>query len=229
MQIRCLGMMHDNVIEGGGGADTLDGGDGSDTASYAHAGTAVTAYLDGSDAGSGDAAGDVYINIENLMGSAYADSLSGDENDNAITGGAGDDTLIGNGGADVLDGGAGTDTASYASSGAAVEAFLDGTAGTGGHAAGDTLANIENLIGSAYGDTLTGDDGDNAIAGGAGDDMLIGGGGADALDGGAGTDTASYASSDAAVNAFLLSFLTGRRGCRRRCSQEYRESHRLSL
>ena len=48
----------------------------------------------------------------------------------------------------------------------AVQAYLDGTAGTGGDAAGDTLTNIENLIGSAYADTLFGDDAENVLAGG---------------------------------------------------------------
>ena len=54
----------------------------------------------------------------------------------------------------------GTDTADYSASTQAVQISLDGSAGTGGHAEGDTLSTIENLIGSAYGDTLTGDDAD---------------------------------------------------------------------
>ena len=49
----------------------------------------------------------------------------------------------------------------------------------------DTLSDIENLIGSGNGDTLTGDESDNIIEGGGGNDIITGGGG---------TDTASYAS-----------------------------------
>ena len=59
---------------------------------------------------------------------------------------------------------------------------------------GDTLSNIENLIGSAYGDTLTGDDRDNVIESGAGEDVL---------DGGDGADTASYINSDVRVHVDL--------------------------
>src|SRR5262249_27160907 len=51
--------------------------------------------------------------------------------------------------------------------------------GSGGDAQGDTLVNIENLIGSAQADTLTGDGGDNVLDGGGGGDVLIGGDGND--------------------------------------------------
>jgi serralysin len=57
----------------------------------------------------------------------------------------------------------------------------------------DTLIGIENLTGSAFGDTLKGTSGDNVLIGGAGDDTLIGAGGNDRLDGGDGIDTVSYA------------------------------------
>ena len=50
---------------------------------------------------------------------------------------------------------------------------------TGGHAAGDTLINIEHLTGSAHGDTLIGDAGANRLTGLDGDDTLTGGAGAD--------------------------------------------------
>jgi Ca2+-binding RTX toxin-like protein len=56
------------------------------------------------------------------------------------------------------------------------------------------LAGLENLIGSAFGDELTGDGGANRIEGGAGVDTLIGGGGGDTLLGGAGVDWFVYRS-----------------------------------
>jgi len=120
---------------------------------------------------------------------------------------------------EAIDGLGGTDTISYAASTAGVTISLAGGAGSGGFAQGDTLANIENLTGSAYADTLTGSTAANAIKGGAGndaingadgadvlsgdagndtvqgglgDDTIYGGSGADALDGGAGSDTLSY-------------------------------------
>ena len=74
---------------------------------------------------------------------------------------------------------------------------------TGGHAAGDTLSGIENLLGSGYSDVLTGDAGPNRLDGGAGNDRLTGGAGADTLVGGHGLDTASYAAAAAAVTVNL--------------------------
>ena len=53
--------------------------------------------------------GDVLLNIENLIGGAGADILTGDEGDNSLTGRAGNDILRGNGGADILIGGSGDD------------------------------------------------------------------------------------------------------------------------
>ncbi|MBP1862315.1 calcium-binding protein [Rhizobium herbae] len=106
---------------------------------------------------------------------------------------AGDDLLKGGAGADVLEGGAGTDTASYAGS-TAVKINLQTGVVSGGHAAGDKLTSIENLLGSSSADTLTGSSSNNVLNGGAG---------ADKLDGGAGTDTAAYASASAGVTASL--------------------------
>ncbi|MCV9967686.1 hypothetical protein OIU34_38330 [Pararhizobium sp. BT-229] len=120
--------------------------------------------------------------------------LTGKTNAGAETykGLAGDDLLKGGAGADTLEGGADSDTATYAGS-AAVKVSLQGTA-TGGHAAGDKLSSIENLIGSSYADTLQGNSSNNLLKGGAG---------ADRLDGAAGTDVASYSAASAGVTASL--------------------------
>jgi Ca2+-binding RTX toxin-like protein len=53
----------------------------------------------------------------------------------------------------------------------------------------DTLALLENLIGSGFNDTLTGDSIDNIIQGGEGDDALYGGAGNDIIMGGVGNDS----------------------------------------
>jgi Ca2+-binding RTX toxin-like protein len=105
---------------------------------------------------------------------------------------AGDDLLKGGAGADIIEGGADSDTATYAGS-SAVKVSLQGTA-TGGHATGDKLSGIENLIGSSYADTLQGNSSNNLLKGGAG---------ADRLDGAAGTDVASYSAASAGVTASL--------------------------
>jgi Ca2+-binding RTX toxin-like protein len=169
----------DDTLDGGADPDTLDGGTGIDTASYATSAAAVNIDLASGTASGGSAAGDKFSSIENLIGSSYKDKLMGDLGDNTLDGGAD---------ADSLDGGGGIDTASYATSGAGVIVNLATGTGSGGSAAGDVLFNIENLIGSGYGDKLSGDSGDNMLDGQGGQDTLDGGSGNDTLVGGAGGD-----------------------------------------
>jgi microcystin-dependent protein len=179
-----------DILEGGAGADTLNGGADSDTASYAGSAAGVRVSLLAGTAEFGDAAGDILTGIENLTGSAFDDQLTGDAGVNVLSGGGGADLLLGGAGGDTLNGGDGSDTASYAGSNAAVRIRLFAGTAEFGHAAGDVLTSVENLIGSAFNDQLSGDAGDNIIEGGAG---------ADTLGGREGFDTLSYASSSARV------------------------------
>ncbi|PWB33467.1 type I secretion target, partial [Pseudomonas sp. SDI] len=118
------------------------------------------------------------------------DVLVGGSGNDSLYGGDGNDLLIGGLGNDLLDGGAGIDTASYASAATAVTVNLNlaGQQNTGGGGL-DTLVSIENLIGSDYNDTLTGDNNANLLMGGKGNDTLVGGGGEDTLIGGLGDNT----------------------------------------
>jgi Ca2+-binding RTX toxin-like protein len=117
------------------------------------------------------------------------DSISGLAGNDSILGGAGNDTIEGGIGSDTLNGGTGTDTLSYANSSALVTVDIGANTASGGDAAGDVISLFENLIGSAYADTLTGSGAANSITGGAGTDSINGGGGADTLDGGLDNDT----------------------------------------
>jgi Ca2+-binding RTX toxin-like protein len=54
-----------------------------------------------------------------------------------------------------------------------------GSTSDNGEGGSDTLANIQNVTGSAYDDTITGDSNDNILYGAGGNDMLTGGDGAD--------------------------------------------------
>jgi Ca2+-binding RTX toxin-like protein len=92
-----------NVLEGSRGNDTLTGGAGSDTASYEHAKSGVTVTL--ASLGVGQSTGttegiDTLINIENLTGGSFNDTLTGNDNDNFIAGSGGTDSLVGGGGND---------------------------------------------------------------------------------------------------------------------------------
>lgn len=111
-----------------------------------------------------------------ILGGDGNDILNGANNADDIRGGDGDDILTGGAGADRLDGGTGKDTASYAGSNAGVQITLanDGSAASiaGGHATGDRLISIENLIGSDHDDVLNGNDGANVMTGGDGNDLF---------------------------------------------------------
>ena len=79
------------------------------------------------------------------------------------------DTLVGGAGNDTLNGGDGSDTASYSGATGAVTVNLNttGPQAVGGGQGSDTLTSIENIIGSKYSDTLTGNSADNVLNGGA--------------------------------------------------------------
>ncbi|HEY9023833.1 MAG TPA: calcium-binding protein, partial [Burkholderiaceae bacterium] len=190
-------------LVGGEGADKLIGGSGNDTASFEGSPAGVNVDLASGAAHGGDAEGDTLDGIENLAGSGGNDTLRGEAGANRLDGGAGNDILEGRGGADALVGGAGNDTAVYSGSSAGVTIDLAAGTGKGGEAEGDTLKEIENVIGSDHDDTLRGDAAANVLQAGAGDDLLEGRAGADALEGGAGNDTASYANSAAGVEVSL--------------------------
>jgi Ca2+-binding RTX toxin-like protein len=92
-----------DVLRGGLGSDDLRGGDGIDSASYAGAGRGVTVDLSATGfQGTGGAGLDRLIDIEGLIGSSFADVLTGGAGANRLEGGAGVDTLTGGGGRDVF-------------------------------------------------------------------------------------------------------------------------------
>jgi serralysin len=188
-----------DTLSGGAGGDALDGGSGLDTASYETAGAGVTASLTAPGANTGDAAGDTYTGVENLIGSTLNDTLTGDGGANRILGGAGSDSVSGGGGDDILRGGAGGDTiaggdgvdmADYRGSNSAVTLRLWNNTVSGGHGAGDSVSGLEGAYGGGFADTLIGADGvANTFVGGGGNDYLAGLGGADTLIGNSGNDT----------------------------------------
>jgi hypothetical protein len=93
-----------------GGADRVDGGDGSDTVYYGTSQAAVQVDLaDGLPEAGGDAQGDTLLGIENVGGSGLGDRLLGDGGPNQLLGETGDDQLDGRGGDDYLAGGFGND------------------------------------------------------------------------------------------------------------------------
>jgi serralysin len=169
----------DDVLMGGAGADNLIGGLGSDAASYAAATSGLVASLASPSGNTGEAIGDSYTTIENLIGSTFADRLVGDAADNILEGGSG---------ADTLEGGEGTDTASYRSIGAAL--ILDFVSDViSSEVAQDILVSIERYELTAFGDTYVGASGQrHHVAGFDGNDTLTGADRSDTLEGGIGAD-----------------------------------------
>jgi Ca2+-binding RTX toxin-like protein len=98
-----------DLLNGGRGGDRLIGGKGTDTASYANAKTKVQADLADASGNTGEAKGDSYTKIENLIGGTKADKLFGNAGGNRIEGGKGGDRMDGRGGSDILIGGKGND------------------------------------------------------------------------------------------------------------------------
>jgi Ca2+-binding RTX toxin-like protein len=196
-----------DTLLGGSGADLIDGGAGRDRASYRESLIGVVADLANPGRNTGEAAGDLYLSVEDLEGSNASDSLSGTEmadrlyglngNDllegragnDSIWGADGADTLSGGAGADRLEGGPGIDAVSYADSGAAMVIDLLTPSASTGDALGDSYVTIEGFLLSRFGDRFLGNDLDNWVEGMAGNDRLEGRGGADVLSGGAGNDS----------------------------------------
>jgi Ca2+-binding RTX toxin-like protein len=152
-------------IFGNGGNDQLAGAGGDD----------VIRGGSGQDIIQGDAGNDIL----------FADSNEGGED--VLFGGTDSDILVSGSGRDHFNGGSGVDAASWQDSAVAVVADLSTARGTAGGVE-DTFTQVENLIGSRFGDTLRGDGAANGLFGGAGDDRLFGGAGSDHLSGGAGND-----------------------------------------
>jgi Ca2+-binding RTX toxin-like protein len=200
----------------------LDGGAGQDSAVAVDATTGLSLVVDdswGLEKITGSAFDDVIdasavttrIDLlgragnDTLTGGSGDDNLFGEGDDDTLNGGDGNDSLTGADGTNTLNGDGGSDTIGYASAPGAVDIDLgSGIANDNGYGLTDTIADVENVRGSAFDDLLVGSSAnDEQLYGNGGNDTLIGLGGEDRLDGGAGIDTIDYSASPAAVNVNL--------------------------
>lgn len=134
----------------------------------------------------------VFGSTDTITGSIGNDVLEGFQGADSINGSGGDDRLIGDAGNDTLNGGSGRDIADYskATSGVTGNLAISGQQAIGGGQGSDTLVSIEDLWGSQFSDTLTGNSGNNRIVGQAGNDKIyLTDGGTDVTDGGIGNDS----------------------------------------
>ena len=188
------GSNYGDIFIESGDAHQINGLGGVDMVSYEMATSGITFDL-AAKIQTGIAAGDLVTNVEVIQATAFADILVGD---------SGANVLIGGGGGDSIDGGAGSDSAWYLNSAAAVQINLAAGTAVGGDALGDTLTNIENLIGSGQDDMLTGDANANSIEGGYGNDIVNGGDGADTIYGSISSNVGSIVAADGSTQADLL-------------------------
>ena len=202
------------TIEGGGGNDTINGGNSqASTLSYASAGSGVQLTINNADGNSAGGGGvDTFSNFTKFLGGNSADTFNLANNDNKtydLKGGSGSDLfIVGKGSKAVIDGGAlaDNDTISYVN--ASSKVMFSVNAGQGSGTDQDTgsinFSNIKTFIGGTGGSEFTanssdttaytfrGGSGTNTLTGGAGGDSLFAGSSNDSLIGGAGSDTLDF-------------------------------------
>lgn len=179
---------NDTFVSGIAG-DRFDGGAGLDTADYGSFANAVTVALGATAGAEGTGpGGDVLINVEQVIGSAFGDTITGSNLDDQLMGGDGNDQLTGGTGHDLLAGGDGADVLN----GGDGNDHLYGQSSSGGPDGADSIsagAGSDYLQGNAGNDTLDGGDGSDRINGGADNDSIVGGLGNDTVNGNLGADT----------------------------------------
>jgi Ca2+-binding RTX toxin-like protein len=226
-----VGSANDDLFVANGATNNFKGGDGSDTLSYAGS-TAVVVNLHTGQGADGNARGDTYESVENLIGSSF------------------NDTFVASAAANTFTGGGGVDRVNYVHSTSGVTVNLSNGQGSGGFAAGDKYIGIVNATGSNHNDTFVGNNQGNNFQGGDGvdtvsyvnsasgvtvnlkdqwgsggdassdsyssienakgsahNDTFISGAGANDFDGLGGVNTLSYANSTAGVNVNLATGL----------------------
>jgi hypothetical protein len=198
----------DDALCGGSGPgtpdnDSLNGGEGEDTAFYLRT-TNVNLSLDNvtNDGGAGEA-DNVHADVEDVTGGSGADTLTGSDGRNALDGGPGPDNISGLGGNDVL-ADAGGDSAADRLDGGAGDDSLSAGAGPDAYVGGDGEDAVTDYSGRTFAVTVTLDgvaddgsaaEGDNVgadvedVTGGSAADTLTGNAADNELAGGAGDDT----------------------------------------
>ncbi|MEM7521938.1 MAG: calcium-binding protein, partial [Pseudomonadota bacterium] len=186
-----------DTLIGGLGNDVLNGGADFDTVDYSYSKQAITVTIGGTGSATNVLETDTLTSIEAVVGSDFNDTLNGSDLDATFDGGEGSDTY--NGTANV-------DTVTYDSSsvGVSVDLGLSGPQ-TIAQGVSETLNSIENLIGSDFDDSLSGNGSMNILIGGRGNDTLDAvGGSLNRLEGGKGDDLIFYE-----TNGNLTNFYDG--------------------
>jgi Ca2+-binding RTX toxin-like protein len=177
-----------NVFIGRGGDDDIDGRGGGNRVDYRDAPAGVIVDLETGAAEDGFGGTDRISNLDDVVGSAFADVIVGNDDFNTIEGLAGDDRI---------DGRDSNDRVAYQRSPARVIVNLETGTALDGFGGTDTIVDVAHVRGSPFDDVFTGtaDEDFNSFEGLAGDDVINGNGN----DG----KQVSYANSPAGVNVDL--------------------------
>ena len=173
-----LGGAEQNRFRGRAGNDTLNGGLGGDYAEYNNATTGATVNLTTGIASDGEGGTDLLISIENAIGSAFNDHMTGvaqaGRSTSDLRGGAGNDTLVGIAGEFVR--------ADYADQTVGLSINLATGTANDGRGGVDTLVNIRGvLMFGEFADTLVGTGAAEWFAPSEGADSVNAGGGFDII------------------------------------------------
>jgi Ca2+-binding RTX toxin-like protein len=179
-----LGGAESNRFRGRAGNDTLNGGLGGDFAEYTNATSGATVNLATGIATDGEGGTDLLISIENVIGSNFADRLTGvaqgARSTSDLRGGGGNDTLVGIAGEFVR--------ADYADQTVGLSINLSTGTANDGRGGVDTLINIRGVV-------LFGDFADTVV-GTAAAEWFGPSGGADSVNAGLGFDIIGYGGVD---------------------------------
>jgi Ca2+-binding RTX toxin-like protein len=194
-------------LHGGLGSDVLLGGDGSDDIWGDDGNDTILGGGGGEDMFGGNGNDILYGQLldDRMSGDGGEDIMIGGHGIDKMLGGDGDDWLRGDANGDQINGEAGTDRVSFASetpiSGTTIGVEVDLAAGKAlTHDGIDTIANIENVLGSAFDDEITGTGAANILDGNIGADKITGAGGGDTLIGGPGDDGTDVCSGGQSVS-----------------------------
>jgi Ca2+-binding RTX toxin-like protein len=215
--LNVLGTNGADTLKSTGAVEVINGGDGIDKLIFDEGTRGVSVNLKTGKVTDSFGLKDTVTGIEIVIGTAFADKITGSDNADYLIGGAGNDTLSGgagqdelyggtgndslNGGADsdylvggqgndTVNGGAGFDLVDYSDEGGTMGVTVNLLTNKAVDTYGDTdtFISVERVRGTELADKLSGNNSANMFEGGAGNDTIDGLGGDDVLLGGFGDD-----------------------------------------
>ncbi len=215
--LNVLGTNGADTLKSTGAVEVISGGDGIDKLIFDEGTKGVTVNLKYGTLTDSFGNNEKITGVEIVIGTSFADKITGSDKADYLVGGAGNDTLsgglgqdelyggtgndslsggsdsdyfVGGAGNDTINGGAGFDLVDYSDEGGAsgVTVNLLTNKATDSYGDTDTFIAIERIRGTDFADTMSGNSSANMFEGGGGNDSIDGLGGDDILRGNFGDD-----------------------------------------